>query len=204
MTDLDTARDDLAYLKGLVDGQGARTRVSGLLFIAGGLIYAAQCLGHWADWVGIVSIKGPAGLLLAFGPTVVFLGILGWVMWNDRHKPKGGMAVRAINTVFAATGSTNFVMIVVFATVSIRQQNFLIWFLYPCTVCALQGAAWLAAGSLSKRPWQIAVAIGWFAVTIGMAFTLGQPTYLLLISAGLLFLMALPGLILVRQAAKEG
>ena len=201
--DLDNARDYLAYLTGLVSGQGARTRQTGQLFIAGGLIYAAQCLGHWADMTGLVRITGPAALALALGPTVLFLSILSWVLWSNRQAPKGGAANRAVNAAFAATGSTNLVMIIVFGSVATREHNFLIWLLYPCTVCALQGAAWLVAGTIARRFWQVAVALGWFGVAIGMALTIGTPTSLLLICGGLIFLMALPGLVLLRAAGKD-
>lgn len=200
--DLKSAEDDLAYLRALVSGSEPRTRVTGQLFLAGGLIYAGQCLFHWAQALGLAPTSGLATLLGVLSPTVLFL-ILMWVIIRaNRGLSAGGSASKAANAAFAAAGTANLAAIAVFGIVSTSQHNAIIWLLYPCMVFVLQGAAWLVAGAIYRRPWRLGVALGWFATAIGMALTIGSPAYVLLAAGGLLLFMALPGLGMIRSASK--
>ncbi len=200
--DLKAAQDDLAYMKSLVSGSDMRTRMTGQLFLAGGLIYAGQCLFHWLQALGVAPGKGLIALLGSVGPTVLFLVILTLAIVRNPNLSKGGRASKAAGAAFAAAGSSNLAAIVVFGVVAAAQHSFIIWLLYPCMVFVLQGAAWLVAASLYRRLWYGAVALGWFATAIGMAFTIGTSAYVALVGLGLLLFMALPGYILLRTAPK--
>jgi hypothetical protein len=200
--DLKSAQDDLAYLKSLVSGSETRTRLTGQLFLAGGLIYAAECVFHWGQALGWAPGAGLGALAGTVGPTVLFLIILTVLIARNRGLSTGGSASRAANAAFGAAGASNLAAIIIFGSVAAAQHSFIIWLLYPCMVFVLQGAAWLVAATLYRRLWYGGVALGWFATAIGMALTIGTATFAVLVAAGLLLFMALPGYVMVRAAAK--
>ena len=202
-SDLKSAQDDLAYLKGLVQGVGGRQRLTGKLFLAGGLLYAAQCAFHWAQATGVIHPPGLLTLLVVVGVTTAFLTYLTIAIMGERGKSQGGGATRAVNAAFAAAGATNLVMVIVFGTVAAARHSLIIWLLYPCVVFALQGAAWLVSAQVNRRLWHGGVAAGWFVTTVGMALTIGTPLYAAIVGLGLLLWMALPGYILMRTAQAD-
>lgn len=195
-----TAREDLAFLKGLVDGAGRNQVTTGIVFVAAGLIYGVQLLGHWAQAVGLLTLGPIGGLLLALGPTVVFLVVLSVALAKDRRAPRGGTASRAFQSVFAAAGTVNLVLIAIFAPAAIGGGGLKVWLFYPAVVYALQGGAWLAAWMLTRTWWMGVTALGWFACAIGMGLTIGLQVYIPIAAAGLLLFMVLPGWAMTRQA----
>ncbi len=195
------AREDLAFMRTLLEDEGARRqRLTGAVFLAGGLIYGVQAVVQWTMLVGLVRTPPGFGLMAGFGPTLVFLAVLAWLIWRNRGAVRGGGTARAVDTVFATTGSTNLVMLALFSLVAVQRHSLMIWELYPAVVFALQGGAWLVAYSLRRRIWRLAVALGWFATAIGLGLTLASSAYLLVAGLGLLAWMAVPGAVMLRLA----
>lgn len=193
----DTARDDLAYLKSLVQPGDDFSRSFGRAYFAAGLCYGVQLLLHGAQYLGWIT-GDVAGLVIGFGPTVVFLAILFWWI-NRRREARPTLANRAIGGVFAAAGLANLVLVFVIGWVAWRHRSFDIWLIYPCTVVVLQGAAWLVASQIRKRAWFLAVAMGWFAVGVGMAIAIGNiAAYLAILGVGFLVCMLIPGWLMMR------
>ena len=193
----ETARDDLAYLTSLVQPGDDFSRSFGRAYFAAGLCYGVQLLLHGAQLVGWITNE-TAGLLIGFGPTVVFLAILFWL--NRRSAARPTLANRAIGGVFAAAGAANLVLVFVIGFVAWRRSSFDIWLIYPCTVVVLQGAAWLVASQVRRRPWFLAVAVGWFAIGIGMTIAIGDmAAYLFILGLGFFAFMVIPGLVMMRQ-----
>ena len=198
--DSQSMRDDLAFMRAVVESGNSRTAMAGgAAFIAGGLIYGSQCLVQWLGASGIVPLPPLVWLITSIGPTVVFLVWLSWFIWTTRGivQPR---AQRAINAAFAAAGSANLAIIIVVGMLAARKDSIEIWELYPCFVFAMQGAAWLIAFTLRRRLWLLAVALGWFASTVLLGATIGSTTYILVAALSLLLLMALPGFVMVRLA----
>jgi hypothetical protein len=196
----DTARDDLAYLRALVEPGDDFSRHFGRAYFAAGLCYGVQLLLHGAQYLGWITGE-VAGWIVGFGPTVVFLAILFWWI-NRRAAARPTLANRAIGGVFAAAGLANLVLVFVIGFVAWRHRSFDIWLIYPCTVVILQGAAWLVASQVRRRSWFVAVALGWFATGIAMAFFIGNmPAYLAILGLGFLACMLIPGLVMMRAPA---
>lgn len=202
-TDLKSAQDDLAFLRGIVEGGGRPPKLMGELFVSGGLLYAAQTLYHWAQATGAIAPPPIVTLLVVVGVTTAFLAHMTYLIIRDRRVSEGGSANRAVIAAFRTLGYSNLVVIALFGIVAYRRHDFVFWLLYPCIIFILQGAGWLVAASILKRRWYMAVGLGWFAAVIGMALTLGSEAYLLVIVAALLLFMALPGYLLTR-AWKKG
>jgi hypothetical protein len=199
--ELESARDDLAFMRALVSDTGKFTVAGGQLFFWAGLLYGAQCMGHFLDIIGVLHLSPPGQLALGFGPTLVFLAIVCWVVWKQRGEKRGGAASRAMNAVFQGAGLANLVMACVFAYGADKTQLFTVWLYHPIVVCMFQGVAWYVAWTIQKRAWLGAVSFGWFATTIACGLLIDQVGYYLLtLGVALIVFMALPGYVMMRTA----
>jgi uncharacterized iron-regulated membrane protein len=89
-TDLESARDDLAYMRSLVTaGSQPLQSTMGEAFMWAGTLYGGQCLLHWLQTLHLAPEEGLGALAIAFGPTVMFCIVLGFIIWKDRKKSTG-------------------------------------------------------------------------------------------------------------------
>lgn len=194
------AEEDLAFLRGLVQGGGDVQRTTGKVFVASGVIYGLQVVGHGLQGLGVLKLDGLGALALALGPTVVFLAFLTWMLTRKRE-PRQNSTAKAFDAAFGAVGLTNGVLIAIFAPAAILKGDLNTWLFYPAVVYALQGTGWLIAWTLRKRAWMGLTALGWFGTAIAMGALIGTPYYPMVAAAGLLVLMIGPGLALMRRPA---
>lgn len=203
--DAKSARDDLAYMRALVDAPGNFQRSFGQTYFAAGLCYGAQMLAHAVQAMGWLPGAGPVALLIGLGPTVVFTGIPSWALLSERRarRPAGGAVAKAVAAVLGAIGLANLVLIFVIGLVAWREKSLVIWLIYPCTVMVLQGTAWLVIYALRRRAWFAGVALGWFATAAVMAVGVAYQNFALFIGvagAGFLAFMLVPGWLMMRQS----
>lgn len=203
MSPSDSARDDLAYLKSLVQPGDDFSRSFGRAYFAAGLCYGVQMLLHGAQALGWMGSEGVLGLLVGLGPTIVFLAIL--AILNSRGNARPTLANRAIGGVFASAGAANLVLVFVIGYVAWRHKSLEVWLIYPCAVVVMQGAAWLVASQVRRRSWFLAVAAGWFVTGIGMALAIGNmAAYIIVLGLGFLAFMVVPGAIMMRAPREAG
>jgi hypothetical protein len=198
--DSQSVREDLAFMRSLVEAGNSRTAMAGgAAFVAGGVIYGLQCLVQWLGATGALPLSPAGWMITSFAPTLVFLAWLTWYLWRARGlvQPR---AQQAINATFAAAGSANLVILIAIGMLAARKDSMEIFQLYPCVVFVLQGAAWIVAYMLRKRLWLLAVGLGWFAAAIVLAYYIGSTTYILIAALSLFVLMAMPGLVMMRLA----
>ena len=205
-----SARDDLAFVRGLVSDSGQVQSTVGAGLFAGGLCYGAQCfaqglLGHLpAGFPNAGLIQLTAAIL----PTVVFLVLITRISLGARRQNKGvgtGVASRALGTAFGSMGLSILVTGTVFGYVAIREHSFTIWLFHPIMVGVAQGVGWFMASQIRRRGWYGAVAAGWFATALLLAVLMHNiDAYVLVIGAALFALMALPGWVLWRSARAGG
>ncbi len=200
-TKLQDVEADLAFMKALVDGPSMQWAAFGQAYLAGGLIYGAQCLFHFCQFKGWIVLSPGWSLAISLGFTAVFLPMLALLIWRKRSGPMLGTANRAISTVFTAVGLTNIVMVAVFAMAAVGHRSMTIWMIYPAIVFALQGAAWMVAALLRRRPWMGIIAAGWYASAIGLGMTLDSVNYLVVCGGSLILWMAVPGALMLRNRA---
>jgi hypothetical protein len=203
-SELESARDDLAYMRGLVSSGGQFLATGGELFLWAGLLYGLQCIGHWLNIVGVIALPPLGMLALAFGPTIIFVIVLVVVIWRERKAPQGGVASRALQAAFQGAGLANLVMAFVFAYGSYKAQSMTIWLYHPVVVCMFQGVAWYVAWAIRRQAWLGLVALGWFATTVALGVLVNDPAaFLLTIAIALIALMALPGWLMMRAAKAQ-
>jgi hypothetical protein len=198
-----SAREDLAFMRALVETDGRRAQaMAGQIFIVAGLIYGAQCLAQWAGVVGLITAPLVLNLWVGLGPTVLCVAVIVAMTIKNRGVSQTSTQ-RALNAVFTSMGFANLSMVAVFGIVATRRHDWTIWEMYACVVFAFQGAAWLVSFSLRKRFWHLAVALAWFATAVALSLVLGTTTYVLIAALALIFLMALPGYAMLRAARRE-
>jgi hypothetical protein len=197
-----SAAEDLAFMRALVEGgAGEGSAQFGEVYFAAGLIYGLQIVIQSLPFFG-VPLPGPWPLLVGIGPTVVFLAFLTWNLWRHRTN-RGGVAQRAIGSVFAAVGLANIALVCIIGSVALRHRSLEIWLIYPCVVFVLQGAAWIVASLIRRQIWPGLLGAAWIAVAIVMGFSIGATAlYALIAGAALLGLMAAPGAAMMRTARK--
>jgi hypothetical protein len=202
-TDVGAARDDLAFLRALVERRPDETGAWAEGYFAGGLIYGAQMLMHAAQGLGWLPTSGLAALGIGIGPSLVFLPTLVWITWRRRADKPPAAAGRAIAAVFGAVGLANLTLIVVIGWVAWRERSLAVWLIYPACVFILQGAAWAVAYCMRRRAWLALVAAGWFAFALAMGFSVELPgAYVLFAGLGIWLCMALPGWLMMRGVAR--
>lgn len=202
-TDLQSARDDLAYLRSLVAVPSPLQKTMGEAFVWAGLLYGGQCALHGLQVLGLAPSEGLAALAIAFGPTLVFCIVLAMIIWKDRKVSQGGVATRALSAVFQGAGLANLVMAFVFAYGAAKFETPGLWLYQPIVVCMFQGVAWYAAWTVVRRFWLALVAFGWFATTVALGIVVGDVgPYLFTLSAALIVCMAWPGWVIWRGAKK--
>jgi hypothetical protein len=199
-----SAHDDLAFMRALVAAGADSQKTFGEIYAAGGFCYGAQMLLHGGQALGLLPTSAAPSLVIGFGPTVVFLAILIWIL--GRQTPQVPSAVnRAIGAVFGAVGLANLAMVVIIGSVAWRLHSNTVWLIYPCVVMVLQGMAWLVAFMLRRRSWMGVVALGWFLVGIGMAAAIQtMGAYIVVAGIGMVAFMLIPGLLMIRQARQAG
>jgi hypothetical protein len=202
-----SARDDLAFMRALVEAGGRTQLVGGGFYLFSGLIYGGQCIADWIALVGRLPLSPALWLAINLGPTVLLAVALPWWIWRNRGQPTPGTIGRAIQAAFGSAGITNLVIVTIFGWTSARAQSPMIWQLYPAIVFALQGAVWLSLFMLRRRLWNLVVAAGWFASAIALSSFVGVTAasaggYALVAGLALLAFMAVPGWVMIRLARR--
>ncbi|MBI1238306.1 MAG: hypothetical protein GC199_03080 [Alphaproteobacteria bacterium] len=201
-TDIHTAKDDLAFLKSVVQAGDQAQLTGGAIFLAAGTLYGLQCLVQWADAAELVSLPQSVllGLVAAFN--LGFIAAMIAIFWRGLGALASGTGARALNGAFIGIGLATLAVALVFAIVAARQENMVIWMLYPVVAAALQGAGWFAAAAIRRRAWIGLVAAGWFAAAIALGLIIPSVHFLIVLAVALFALMALPGWVMIRQTSR--
>lgn len=202
--DIGDLAGNLAFVKALVS-EGTRTQMTGgAVFFAGGVCFGLQCLVQYAQLRGWLPNGALSGLVAGTLPTVVFVTILGVVLWRNRKDKPQGVANRALNATFGSAGLANLAVIFVFGYNAILQKSLTTWLFYPAVVCAFQGAIWYVAYMIRRKLWLAGLSVGWFVTTVLLGLTLHDPnTYVLILGFALFFLMGGGGWYMMRVAKKN-
>ena len=194
-----SAQEDLAFLRALVQPGDGMQKTLGLSYLAGGLCYGAQLLLSGLDGLHLWPPTPAVSITIATGPTVVFCILMAWIVWRNRTEAPPAGAQRAIAKGFGTLGLSNLALIVVIGAVALRERSLTTWLIYPCCVFVLQGAAWLIAFNLRRRAWMGLIAAGWMATASIMAiFIETLPIFIVTAGVGLMLFMALPGWLIAR------
>ena len=201
--ELESARDDLAYMRALVGGTERMQKTIGEAFFWAGLLYGAQCVLHWLQTLELIPSEGLIALAVVIVPTVIFIGVLVMIIVRERNAPPGGPAARALESVFQGAGIANLVMAFVFAYGAEAFDAPGLWLYHPVVVCMFQGVAWFVAFNVLRKSWLGFVAAGWFATTIALGVLMSNiGAFVLVLAIALSVLMMIPGWIIWRGVGR--
>jgi hypothetical protein len=196
--------EDLAFMRALVEGGGTRGIAAfGEVYFAGGVLYGLQIVIQSLPGFGFPAPSPPLALAEGLGPTVVFIAFLVWSILRNKAGSGGGVAQRAVGTVFAVVGCANLALVCIIGSVALRHKSLEIWLIYPCVVFVLQGAAWIVAGLIRRQLLPDLIGVGWIAAGIAMGLSIESISLFALIAgAALIGLMAVPGAAMMRMGRK--
>jgi hypothetical protein len=159
--DIQSAREDLAFLRGLVDDDwrpGLWT--FGALYVAIGV---TLCLHVAISWAASAELM-PRGAFV-WGAYVVLYSVMSVVVtWISRRVPRGpagvGVRSRAGGAALLGAFAAHLVMLAVLVIVAVRLRSEFVLQLAPLVLAASQGAMWLAVHATRPRTWHLAMAGG--------------------------------------------
>ena len=201
MTDIQSIRDDLAYMRGLADEGRQPSRGGGVILAAGGFAYGAASFAGWALLTG--AAPGGAGVIWApwVAASVVFYAVLfAQLRTLKREGAKAGTAPATLSGLaWAAMGGAMFTLILAAVAANWVTGSPLVWAVIPSVFLALYGTGWTVAAAASGQGWMRNVALLSFASSVAIAFLAGSTGVWLAYGVALCALGGAPGLVLARK-----
>jgi hypothetical protein len=112
-----------------------------------------------------------------------------------------GAAARAIGAASAGVGFALCAAVAaLFAGAVSVQQPRLVTDVFPIVLLTLYGSVWIVAFAVKRRIWLAVVATGCLAAAIGCGLLMGRPEEWLVLAAGMVCLVAVPGGVLIHQS----
>jgi hypothetical protein len=195
---IENAREDLAYLRDLVEeGDWRRDlRYFGGTYLAIGLAILAQVVALYL--IGRLALQHPAPLLAVIVIWTVYSVVQTVMGKRFGGKRPTGLRGRAGTAGMLAMTFSHLTMLVVFAITAFRLGEEVFLQLAALVFFALQGGLWIILHALRRDSRYLVLAISWFAATIATAPFLGAPLFGLVVGIVVLVLMVLPGTQMVR------
>jgi hypothetical protein len=194
---LDDIKDSLALLRAIAAG-GAGMKRDSLILIAAGVIFGTLNFLYWLMFSGIVdaapSVRNALWLaaLVLFGATLTLI---------HRTPRATSIAGRAVGVALAGVGVALVIAGIALSAGGLRlQMPQLATWTFPIVLFTLYGAAWTLAAIVMKRAWFAFIAVGCYLVALLCGFTMGSTWEWLILSFGLFLLVAVPGVVMWREA----
>jgi hypothetical protein len=195
-------REDIAFVRALVEQGASGPLFGGSFLLAAGLIYSAASFAAWWVITHEPSKIVPASAWIWGGALTSHMAI-GTIL-GIRLRSVRGAVVNRQNRAFAWTWNA-----VGLAIMTCLASFFLSAWLahkpevfsgYPTVILALYGVGWMVTAATSKARWTWAVALLSFLFALLSGAFAGSVHLPLLFALALLVLLAAPGAILIRQA----
>jgi hypothetical protein len=190
--DIQSLRDDIAYLKALADDGQNSGAVGGWIMIAAGLSFGLASVVQWAALTHVPGVTG----LVSNGAWLAALLVFFAVLFTVKRGHSAG-ANRPTSLAWQGIGWGLFVLFVAIALATWRTQSPTILYFAPSIVLGLYGAAWSTAAALTKKGWLWLTAGGSFLASLISAWLIGDTAEYLFYAAALVLLAAAPGMVFV-------
>jgi hypothetical protein len=201
---LQSIRDDLAYMKALAEEGRRAPLLGGAILVAAGVIFAPTSVVHWAIEADVLEVGRQALLPLWLGAVAIFLVALFVLKTRLANRPgANAIANKVSGAAWGGLGGASFAIGVSLFIAAWKTENTLFLALFPPVILALYGVAWAVAAAVSDRKWMTGVSLGGFAASILSAWFVGEAAQWLVYTAALLLLTAAPGLALMREEPSE-
>lgn len=201
---LQTLAEDIGFLRALAQQPPAARAEGGRYLIAGGVIFAAASVGHYAIAEGLLGALPSWTIAGIWGAaTLVFFAALSIFIRQDAAiRRASGVQAKAFGQVWSAVGWTIFAFFGCLQLIVWRTHDITVVAVIPSVIMTLYGLAWSVGASLVRRGWMWSAAIGAYVAALGSAFLCTQAVAYLWYAAALLIVVALPGVVIMRAARR--
>lgn len=196
-------REDIAFMRAMVEQGASGPLLGGSFLLATGLIYAAATTAtwlvvvtrvpslFWSSWPWIWGVALTTHIV-----TMTFIGF-------RLRRRRSGLMTRS-NQVFSwAWNGVGMAIMACLASFFLEAKLGHSWGAFegfPSLILALYGVGWMATAASSKERWAWAVAGLSFLFAIASGPLLRNVNLMLLFALALLVLLAAPGALLIKRA----
>jgi hypothetical protein len=198
MSDHDqTLRDDIAFLRTLAAGDSTGAAREGAILAAVGLIFGLVAIQYWCIESAWFAVSPAVQTWLWLDGLVPFLICMAVIAVKFRAQPSGA-ASRALAATWKGVG-TAFLVADLALYIASRELGIplLVKWIFPLILFALIGGAWGVAFAVRRRRPLGVLAGGNFAAGILCGIVIGRPQEWLVLAGGLIFLVAVPGAVML-------
>lgn len=200
-TDIQAAREDLAFLRGLVDDDPrAGLWFFGAIYVA---IGATICVHLLLEYVLEAPFFG-IGLVVLYGAASVLFHWIGRRIRVHDRRATQGVRSRAAGAVFLAAILAHLVMLGVFVIVAWRLETWELVQLAPVVLFATQGVVWSVVHALGPQTWTLLETSGWFLGALALGAVITTDAFSPVLAVLVVVLMIIPGVHMMRAARKLG
>ena len=199
MTDTQSLKDDLTFLRELTQDGGKGLARDGFALAVVGLLFGAVTLFYWLVYLGVLAGARP----VAYGAwAVAVVAMIVIVEVAKRRLPAStGGAARAVSAAWNGVGvSLTAGGLGLLAAAWRMQDATFVLATFPILLFSLYGAAWGVAFAVKRMAWFGWVSFGCFIAAIAEGFLYRTPHQWLVLSVGLFLLVGLPGVAILRKA----
>jgi hypothetical protein len=202
--DLQTVKDDLAFIKALAQEGRRAPLLNGRSLIAAGVIYGLTSVAAWAMGTGVLRLPHEWRWGIWLLATAIFYPCLLIAKRAACSRP-GASAVGnvAVGAAWRGLGYAVLAMAIATSLAAWREHSAMVWDTFPCAVLVFYGAGWMVAAAMSKLTWVRWVAAGCLICAVGVGFLAEEASSALVFAAGCFLLVALPGWLLLRQEPSD-
>jgi hypothetical protein len=192
-------RDDIAFLRALAEEGRAGPPSGGAFLVSAGAVFGLASLATYGLIVTGLARNGVIFPILWFGAAGGF--VLSMYTLRGAREPRSATS-RAAGIAWSGAGWAIFTIVVGLMVLSWRVNNWSVMATLPTIIMAIYGSAWFVAAALTRRRWVAAVSTGSFLMAIVTAWCATGPALYLVYAGCLIGLLAVPGLVLMRQARR--
>lgn len=206
---IEQARQELAFLKGLVEDSRPVLRPVGVLIGLGGVIHAVSALRFWAiaerwlEWPAVLRPwLGLDALLLQLAAMILLAKIAPSLMnFPNRSNGPAARGVRAAVAALAWTlGTAGLALWLASGRLETREP---LATGLPVVLFAFTSATWQIIFAIYRERWAAWAAVASALSAIAVGLSAGTPVYALVIAVGLVASLVMPALPMVRLADEE-
>jgi hypothetical protein len=199
MTDTQSLKDDLAFLRDLTQDGGKGLARDGFALAMVGLVFGLVTLVYWLVFWGPLANVRPLAFWLWIVAIVATIATSAIV--RRRLPPPAGAAARALSVAWSGVGVSLLAggLGLLAAGWRLHDATFVLA-TFPILLFSLYGGAWGVAYAVKRLSWFAWVSAGCFAAAIAEVLLYQSPHQWLVLSAGLFLLVGLPGLVILKQA----
>jgi hypothetical protein len=200
--DIRQIRDDLSFMRSLMEDDGSVQRACGVGLLVAGSVFGLAMLRAFALDSGWLHWPEALRPLLPWDTPVLFFLILLPVLASQR-KARGAHAVAAISATSRAVWAS-WAAVGVGCAVSAVSLSIAGMHAAGSLAFTFWGSGWFIAAAAYRRATFAMVALGCYLTSLGAGLVSGGPYEALLMALGLWGLVALPGLMVLKQARPNG